>query len=457
MLQERNFLIHDPDHDAIYSKRQEALREMERERDRKGNFVPTKGKTWQELTEWARMHYGEVWYKHRMAVDQDQREVEEALDPCRKYQMRSKQSKRFKILREIQTQTDEDLLAMGKTWPQIMAWPIEASDVMPSVETTAMFVSSPCGSSEHSAHSGISTYPPTPTDYRHKAMDGPQGPEYERDGNWHFLEWWAVCRRFSQCRYEESRVNKAYALRSRREDEECAQRNEEEWAAINDLKRKDYMRYERLKEELIQRREDHDFRQKGGTQEQIDAMHKKKAAEEERRKQEMQIFLRKHNVREGPLFGFAPGEEARSKWALPAKHTETGSDSEKISMKIRNGRVTKPTARTQNTRRGRNQSLRSPRIASDVPTRRRAPARSKPVPEPQASPRRSRRLAKQPPEFGQLLGRGETPAPIRTVKQRSNAHKSSGSKQTPMSGAKPTGVSKLGQAKKSRARGSRKR
>jgi hypothetical protein len=66
------------------------------------------------------------------------------------------------------------MLAEGKTWHEIMAWPAELSNVLSSVETGGDTVSSPSSSSGHSDLSRISTYPPTPTNFRRQAMDGPQ-------------------------------------------------------------------------------------------------------------------------------------------------------------------------------------------------------------------------------------------------------------------------------------------
>jgi len=75
MLQERNIYL---GHDPVYNQRQRALRGMERERQE--GKLPPKGKTWQELMAWARMHYGEVWYQHGEAIARLDKE-EETSDP----------------------------------------------------------------------------------------------------------------------------------------------------------------------------------------------------------------------------------------------------------------------------------------------------------------------------------------------------------------------------------------
>ncbi|KAK0612946.1 hypothetical protein B0T17DRAFT_620320 [Bombardia bombarda] len=173
MFEERKFATN-PHQDPIYKQRQKALREMERERE-KGK-LPTKGKPWQEVLAWARMHYGEEWYRHREALDRDRQEVREALDPDERKKKSLKVGRRRNLLRDIQWERDEEMLAAGKTWYEIMAWPPEPSNIMPSVETSGDVALSPSSSSEHSDGSGPSTYPPTPTDFRREAMDGPHGP-----------------------------------------------------------------------------------------------------------------------------------------------------------------------------------------------------------------------------------------------------------------------------------------
>ncbi|KAM4067315.1 hypothetical protein HRG_001289 [Hirsutella rhossiliensis] len=61
MLKERDFYDWgvNVNNDRVYIERQEALRNMESERE-KGKLPKPKGKTYQELMAWARTHYGEV-------------------------------------------------------------------------------------------------------------------------------------------------------------------------------------------------------------------------------------------------------------------------------------------------------------------------------------------------------------------------------------------------------------
>ncbi|KND86532.1 hypothetical protein TOPH_08828 [Tolypocladium ophioglossoides CBS 100239] len=95
MLQERNF--HDTGidkyNDLVYLNRQKALRKMERERE-EGKLPLTKGKTWEELMAWARMHYGEAWWAQRAALEQDEREKREARGPDERKKKSSKAAKR---------------------------------------------------------------------------------------------------------------------------------------------------------------------------------------------------------------------------------------------------------------------------------------------------------------------------------------------------------------------------
>lgn len=277
MLEERNFL-EIVTYDFVYANRQKALRKMERERE-KGKVL-MKGKTWQELCDWARMHYGEVWYKQRQALDRDRQRAREIQDEDERKKHSLKADKRCVIIREMELQRDEGMLAEGKTWQEMMAWPVGPSDVLPSVEAGGDAVSSP-SSSCHSDRSGYSTYPPAPTDFRRQAMDGPQLTDEQRrmgKANWGGAEWMTVRYRLSEAWYEETRMEMTVAIRSSRENEECERRNREEWAAISSPF--GYMPENYFKREERKRRMRHlDLRLKGWTQEQIDDMDQKAKAE----------------------------------------------------------------------------------------------------------------------------------------------------------------------------------
>lgn len=184
MLEERNFYIN---RDQVYEERKRTIRVMERERQK--GMLPLKGKTWQELMAWARMHYGEVWYQQRKVLDRLDREEEEISDPEEKKKIISKWRKCRDIISDVQLDTDEAMLAEGKTWHDIMAFPVNPSNIAPSIETGGHTIRSPSPSSDGS---GYNTYPPTPTETRIEARNGPHGPEHEWEWRWELLEWRAV-------------------------------------------------------------------------------------------------------------------------------------------------------------------------------------------------------------------------------------------------------------------------
>jgi hypothetical protein len=126
MLQERNIYLR---HDPVYNKRQRALRRMEDEKQE--GKLPPKGKTWQQLMAWARVHYGEVWYRHGEAMARLDREEEETLDPEEQRKIWSKQRQHEDIMTGIQRDTDERMLAKGKTWHEILVFPAEPSNIAP--------------------------------------------------------------------------------------------------------------------------------------------------------------------------------------------------------------------------------------------------------------------------------------------------------------------------------------
>ena len=237
------------------------------------------------------MHYGEAWYKQREALERDKQEEREALDPTERKKKSLKAAKRYRILGEMELQRDKGMLAEGKTWHGIMVWPAEPSNVLPLVEMSSDAVSSPFSSSSgHSDHSGPSTYPPTPNDFRREAMDGPQMTSDQKEkgeGNWDQLEWGAVQSRLSEAQYKERKIEMVAAIRSGREDNEYERRNDVERAAIADLKLvvggdlwTDQGRHYIEKEKRERRMRDLDLRQKGWTQEQVDAMDREKTVAE---------------------------------------------------------------------------------------------------------------------------------------------------------------------------------
>jgi hypothetical protein len=473
MLRERNFYNTGVNKysDHIYVDRQKTLRNMERERG-KEKLPVNRGKTWEELMAWARMHYGETWYAQREALDREEREEREILDPGEREKKSLKAAKRWLRLREMQWGTDESMLAEGTTWHEIMAWPADRANVMPSVEMGSDAMSSPSTTSGRSDRTGYSTYPPTPTDFRRQAMDGPEGPDPPAEWQWERLEWNAVRLRLSKAQYKENKVEMAAAIRSSREDEECERRNREEWETISALKRKDQGQYYLRKEQHERRMKDLDLQQKGWTQEQIDTMHQEEAAARERQRQRWESLLGrepKPSIADGQLEGTVVSQPVASpprQTKNVSRRTRNGNESRPLSgegsRKTGGGRITKYTAQTQNAVRRSTPSRQLVPIPSKPSTQGRGPNRSKHMPaldEPDTR-RRSRRLAKQLPEFGMLPGRYKAPLSDEILRQPSNARKTSSSaprnqrlsKPSQTNTAKPRGISKSRQARTNRPR-----
>lgn len=91
-----------------------APRKMERER-KKGK-LPGKGKTWEEVTTWARIHYGEEWYRQHEALDRDEQKEREAMGTDEWRRENLKAARHSNLLRDMQWERDEEMLAAGKTW-----------------------------------------------------------------------------------------------------------------------------------------------------------------------------------------------------------------------------------------------------------------------------------------------------------------------------------------------------
>ncbi|KJZ69992.1 hypothetical protein HIM_10619 [Hirsutella minnesotensis 3608] len=482
MLQERNFYDTGVDkyNDTVYLNRQKALRIVERTKE-KGKLPQTKAKTWVELMAWARVHYGEVWWAQREALEQDEREKREAVDPNQRNRKSLKAAKRWLRLREIQRTRDEEMLAEGKTWHDIMAKPVESLDTLPPVGTGAD-VSLP-SSSEHSDGSGYSTYPPTPSNARRQAIAGPQGPQDQWDWGWEFLEWDTVRCRLSETQYEERKVEVAARIRSWREDEECERRNRQELEEIYALKWTDQRQYYLKKEQRERRVRDLDLRLNGWTQEQIDAMDREKAAARKEYQNQLRMeppkgFWGRPITQEERDEVAALLQKDRQDLARLVAQYETGSNhgpsatasrqleaspprrTKDTSRKVLGRRITKLAAQNQSDTRRCTRS-RQPTPSAKTPTTSQRSAKYKRGPkvldEPglgtvqaQRIPRRSRRLAGQLPEFSTLLS---DPPPRYETLQSSHleTHKTSSSDprrgrltRRPMTAkiAKPQGISK---------------
>ncbi|KAH7176597.1 hypothetical protein EDB81DRAFT_850458 [Dactylonectria macrodidyma] len=288
MLEERNFwkLGLDKHGDRIYMDRQKALREMEHKRE-DGNLPMTKGWTWEEVRSWARMHYGEVWLAEREALMQANYEMGDVVSPGELGKRIRKANKRCQRLRDVQRARDEEMLAAGKTWHEILSKPVKPlASVRPSVETQPTVEIrptdgyeeemsppySPSTCSELSMGSGFSTYPPTPTSALVRARDGPLSNLEHNDLYWERAAWVAMDHDRSETQYEEMKIEMLDHKRSWREDNECELKREQEWLAIVALKWDHPSRYYEQKDLLCQRARAKDLRQKGHTQEQIDAI-----------------------------------------------------------------------------------------------------------------------------------------------------------------------------------------
>ncbi|KXX75541.1 hypothetical protein MMYC01_203212 [Madurella mycetomatis] len=400
MLQERNIYVH---RDPAYKERQRALRRLERERQE--GKLPPQGKTWQELMAWARMHYGEAWYQHREAAGRLDREMVETSDPDEEYRLFSKLGKHEDIMRAIQFDTDERMLAEGKTWHDILALPAEPSDIAPSAE---IIFRSPSPSSDGSTDlSGYDTYPPTPTDLRSEAMYGPKVALFWGDVNewrpheseWDLVEWRGVHDRTTlggrtpEKQYEDSKDWLRSKTRSWYEDEEGNRRREKELEEIRKLRwtlPKDPDRAWKQMGEYERRMEHFNLRTEGWTQEQIAAEDRAARARWREHEERMERLRREPPT---PVPGAVSQLQAAPR---PIKD---------VTRKTRTGRVTKntPTA-TEALPPDRRRGPSVPDVLEELGSRTRtAPQYYSRQRKTYRKERASRRLAGKPPEFGLLL------------------------------------------------------
>ncbi|KAH7158150.1 hypothetical protein B0J13DRAFT_618184 [Dactylonectria estremocensis] len=235
----------------------------------------TKGWTWEEVRTWARMHYGEVWWAEREALIRANPEMGDAVNQSERGKRIRKAGKRWRPLRDFQFARDEEMLTAGKTWHEIMSQPTKlpvATGIQPSVKTQpTVEIStadgyedevpppySPSTSSELSMGGGFSTFPPTPTSAFVRAKNGSLSTRENDDLYW-----------------ERAAKKKAEMLdqnRSQREDDECELKRKQDWQAIAALKWDHPFRYYEQKDLFNQRAREKDLRQKGCTQEWIDAV-----------------------------------------------------------------------------------------------------------------------------------------------------------------------------------------
>ncbi|KAK4129992.1 hypothetical protein BT67DRAFT_446102 [Trichocladium antarcticum] len=446
MLEERNIYIQ---HDLAYNKRQRLLRAMEDEREE--GKLPQKGKTWQQLMAWARAHYGEAWYRHWEALARLSREIDETSDPDRETKLLSKQNKHAGIMRDIQLDTDERMLADGKSWHDILASPAEPSNIAPAFR-------SPSPSSDGETDlSGYDTYPPTPTHFRSQAMHGPRVPLSSGDVNvwrpheseWDCLEWRGVHGvpfdgRTPQEQYEQDRSFLRSKIRSWNEDDEVNKRRE---AVLDEIQKIRYLPGSLIQSpEYDRRKRNFSRRADGWTEEQIaaaDAAEDRAATAYLQKDEERMEQVWTEPSVPMPGFGLLTREE------MIAKHRAwdaSGLSKEEQAEYVRMFGLPK---------------IKASDISATAPKHHRTQRKT------YQKERASRRLAGRPPEFGMLLGRGETqPLPEAAPRQSRLTRTTSSpgarnrrSQNTRVKGAKPPGISKSKQAGTRRskllARGSR--
>lgn len=187
MLEERDiYALEDP----VYKARQEALRDMEEERQ--AGKLPPRAMTWDGLQAWSRAHYGPVWcqyhdthlrleaesrkvYRESKLPGADQSKLDEAGDL-------SGRSYRHEMARDnVRIERDAELLAKGKTWREILSFPPLEPPLEPAEEDGPVY-RSPSPSSDGS---GFRTFPPTATKFHEQARRGPQPEDYsQQNGDW---------------------------------------------------------------------------------------------------------------------------------------------------------------------------------------------------------------------------------------------------------------------------------
>ncbi|KAK2594580.1 hypothetical protein QQS21_007710 [Conoideocrella luteorostrata] len=210
-LEERNNYL---EFDQIYRERRDELRSMENKKQ-KGK-LRLKGKTWQELMEWARLHYGQEWFQHWEAISTTDEEPQSASF-----------RERLKAMSNIQCDIDGRMLAEGKTWHEIMAFPAEPPNVTtaPAIDGDGCISPSPCIKGDEDVGE-LSTCPPVPTTFRDQAWSGPlRYGEWKQDEfRWDIIEWCGVNEpcfldgRSPEEQYESSKVSLTEYIRSWHQD-----------------------------------------------------------------------------------------------------------------------------------------------------------------------------------------------------------------------------------------------
>lgn len=283
MLEERDIYARE---DPVYKARQEALRNMEEERQ--AGKLPPRAMTWNELNAWKPLHYGPVWCRHRDAYPRLMAEADkaEAEGKPEAEQLGSRSRRHEDAMTTIQVETDAELLAEGKTWREILSFP-----PLGPAEGDGPVYRSPSPSSDGS---GIRTFPPTPAKFDHQARVGPMPEGYIRDedrGKWdwygsanqwdwkwdreqwlgiHHPDRWVDGDNSPQERYEANIKDLARSIRSYREDTPGTLLRKEELEFLYKI-RLVPPHYCMESEEYLRRKRHFDRKWEGWSQEQIDA------------------------------------------------------------------------------------------------------------------------------------------------------------------------------------------
>lgn len=285
MLEERDIYARE---DPVYKARQEALRDMEEERQ--AGKLPPRAMTWDELIAWKPLHYGPVWCRHRDAYPRLMEEAlkAEAEGKTEAEQLGSRSRRHEYAMTTVQVEIDAELLAEGKTWREILSFP-----PLGPAEGDGPVYRSPSPSSDGS---GFRTFPPTPTKFDHQAKLGPRPEGYIRDEdrgkwNWHGSanqwdwkwdreQWYAIHNpdasswwgddRSPRERYEADIKDLARSIRSHREDTPGTLRRKEELEFLYRIRFVPPHYYDES-EEFLRRKRHFDRKWEGWSQEQIDA------------------------------------------------------------------------------------------------------------------------------------------------------------------------------------------
>ncbi|KAK3326540.1 hypothetical protein B0H66DRAFT_163613 [Apodospora peruviana] len=376
---------------------------------------------------WGRKHYGDDWYEQRKTMLRERNIYHkgDGRDPTY-----VKRQRNLRILEHsIEGRPFEPSAGIfDKDWARM--WAQMAKDLgVPTVESPENQ-----DANSESEHSGYSTFPPTPSTREPTPI--PDDPwerlEYDRKR----FEWEEENYQFEKLFLKESLVD---AVRIERENEEGDRLRKEKLEEIEKVK---YLPGTMIKNafEYERRLRHFELLGKGQTQEQIDADERAAEARRKEHLKEMERQERELPTTEQPRVSSLFGR-------LLQGHRDP--DETKVEPQREPSPSPPPSPPTKNVKRKRVVSKPLPPDEESFKT----PSTSHRVTKPRKTftkERMSRRLARQPPEFGMLLGRGETrPVGVVPLRQPSAKRKTSNpgprnakKSRTPAKNAKPQGVSK---------------